>query len=234
MGKFLVGPAFLVDEGLPHRLGRHSRVQKRRLKLWVRLAFRIRQGPDVGFQLRRFRFRLVISPSGEIALASDPSSQFVQPQRHGMVRPPEHALRFPDAPVQVVQGHLGLERPALAPVNFRAASLNDAITSSVRTFIILSLGPALEPETTRKGVEQKKRIMPRLFSGDSLTRRAARGAEVGGCFLCRLRHRLRSRVSVVAVAVVARAVGVTWARRDLAPGRGRLRRRRGGELERAP
>ncbi|MGO8901934.1 MAG: hypothetical protein ACLQU5_26845, partial [Isosphaeraceae bacterium] len=42
------------------------------------------------------------------------------------------------------------------------------ITSSVRTFIILSLGPALEPETTRKGVEQKKRIMPRLFSGDSL------------------------------------------------------------------
>ncbi|MGO8899253.1 MAG: hypothetical protein ACLQU5_13045, partial [Isosphaeraceae bacterium] len=49
------------------------------------------------------------------------------------------------------------------------------ITSSVRTFIILSLGPALEPETTRKGVEQKKRIMPRLFSGDSLIDRPRPG-----------------------------------------------------------
>ena len=48
VGKFLVGPAFLVDEGLPHRLGRDSRVQKRRLKLRVRLAFGIRQGPDIG------------------------------------------------------------------------------------------------------------------------------------------------------------------------------------------
>src|SRR5271157_5021014 len=66
----------------------------------------------------------------------------------------------------------------------------------------------------------------------TVTRRAARGAEVGGCFLCRLGHCLRPRVSVVAVAIVARAVGVTWARRDLALGRGRLRGRRGGELER--
>src|SRR5208337_2803592 len=39
----------------------------------------------------------------------------------------------------------------LGPVNFRAASLNDAITSSVRTFIIPSLGPALESETTTEG-----------------------------------------------------------------------------------
>ena len=49
VGKFLVRPAFLVDEGLPHPLGRDSSVQKRRLKLWVRLAFGIRQSPDVGF-----------------------------------------------------------------------------------------------------------------------------------------------------------------------------------------
>src|SRR5208337_2260573 len=39
----------------------------------------------------------------------------------------------------------------LGPVNLRAASLNDAITSSVRTFIIPSLGPALESETTTEG-----------------------------------------------------------------------------------
>src|SRR5208337_4904456 len=39
----------------------------------------------------------------------------------------------------------------LGPVNFRAASLNDAITSSVRTSIIPSLGPALESETTTEG-----------------------------------------------------------------------------------
>ena len=80
--------------------------------------------------------------AGNYCLASDPSSQFVQPQRHGMVRPPEDALRFPDAPVQVVQGHLGLERPALGPVNFRAASLNDAITSSVKTFLRPPVGAA--------------------------------------------------------------------------------------------
>src|SRR5208283_5118690 len=126
--------------------------QKRRLKLWVRLAFGIRQGPDVGFQLRRFRFRLVVSPSGEIALASDPSSQFVQPQRHGIVRPPEDALRFPDAPVQVVHKVTwAWNALRLGPVNFRAVSLNDAITSSVRTFIIRSPGPALESETTTEG-----------------------------------------------------------------------------------
>ncbi len=107
--------------------------------------------PDVGFQLRRFRFLLVISPSGEISLASDPSSQFVQPQRHGMVRPPEHALCFPDAPVQVVQGHLGLDALRLGPVNFRAASLNNAINSSVRTFIIPSPGPVLGSEITTEG-----------------------------------------------------------------------------------
>ena len=39
----------------------------------------------------------------------------------------------------------------MGPVNFRAASLNDAITLSVRTFIIPSLGPALESETTTEG-----------------------------------------------------------------------------------
>ena len=64
--KFLIGPAFLVDERLPHRLGRHSRVQEGRLKLRVRLAFRFRQGPDVGLQLGELRFGLAITPSGEI------------------------------------------------------------------------------------------------------------------------------------------------------------------------
>ena len=59
---------------------------------------------------------------------------------------------FQMLPVEVVQGHLGLEcLCALGPVNFRAASLNDAITSSVRTFIIPSPGPALESETTTEG-----------------------------------------------------------------------------------
>ena len=133
------------------------------------MPFRIRQGPDVGFQLRRFRFRLVISPSGEISLASDPSSQFVQPQRHGMVRPPEHALRFPDAPVQVVQGHLGLECPALGSCQLPGGILERRNHLVRENFLPSPPRDQLSnPKPQRRGVEQKTRIIPRLISGDSL------------------------------------------------------------------
>jgi hypothetical protein len=105
VGKFLVGPAFLVDESLPHRFGRDPSVQERRLKLRIRLAFGIRQRADVSFQLRQFLFRLVIAPGGKIPQASDPCSQFVQAQRHSVVRPAEDPFRLPHAPVQVIQCH---------------------------------------------------------------------------------------------------------------------------------
>ena len=82
-------------------------------KLRIRLAFGIRQRADVSFQLRQFLFRLVIAPGGKIPQASDPCSQFVQAQRHGVVRPAEDPFRLPHAPVQVIQCHLGLKRPAL-------------------------------------------------------------------------------------------------------------------------
>src|SRR5208337_5547389 len=67
----------------------------------------------------------------------------------------------------------------LGPVNFRAASLNDAITSSVRTFIIPSPGPAVESETTTEGsrtensnhAETILRGFPNTQRGKACTRR---------------------------------------------------------------
>ena len=113
--KFLIGPAFLVDQGLPHRFGRHSRVPNGRLELRVRLASRFRQGADVGLQLGDLRLRLAISPRREIVLAGDPGSQFVQSQFHGLVRPAKDPLRPPDVAIEVIEGHLSLKRPAFRP-----------------------------------------------------------------------------------------------------------------------
>jgi hypothetical protein len=113
--KFLIGPAFLVAPGLPHRVGRHSRVPKGRRKPRVRLAFRSRPGADVGLQRGDLRLRLAISPRREIVQAGDPGSQFVPSQFHGLVRPAKDPLRLPEIAIQVIEGHLSLKRPPFRP-----------------------------------------------------------------------------------------------------------------------
>lgn len=115
MRQLLVGPVFLIDQGLTHRFGRQAGVLESALKLRIGLAVRFHQRENILQQLGLNLFALAPTTLRKIVDSGDSGAQLVQTQGERFTGPTKDDLRLARTPPEVVQGYLRLKLPPLRP-----------------------------------------------------------------------------------------------------------------------